>query len=367
MSVTGDSGTSTSAVAVDRRNRFIGISCGVAVVLLFSAFTLVSRLGFASSLTLADIAALRFIIAGVLMLPVLFQYGLSGVRWRDAAALAFTGGLGFALLAYAGLYLAPAVHGAVLLHGTIPLFTFVLVWVATSPTVETRRGLGLSAIALGILAMVVESIASSTPRQLLGDVALLLASVSWSAYGLLARRIGLAPAHSASIVAVLSMCCFLPLYLVLPGKAILFAPWRELVLQGVFQGVLIGAIGIFIYSRAVATLGAVETALFTAAIPCVTTLAAVLLLGEVPSAMAVVGVVIVTVGMALSMTGQNPPTRVDVAERKPKKLDSQTSSHTNEAFNTMDFRTVRRFFGDNGYEHRPFVLSQEERSWWRRS
>ena len=49
-------------------------------------------------------------------------------------------------------------------------------------------------------------------------------------------------------------------------------------LQGAFQGVLIGAASIFVYSRAVASLGAADTALFTAAVPCVTTLAAIFLL-----------------------------------------------------------------------------------------
>ena len=225
----------TASQRTERRTRAIGMLCGIVVILLFSSFTLVSRFGFASSLKLADIAALRFTIAGVLMLPVLFHYGLSGTRCRDAAALAFTGGLGFALFAYAGFSLAPASHGAVLLHGTIPLFTFVMGWAATSPAVGIRRAVGLYAIFLGILTMAIESVAYSSQRQLLGDGALLLASVSWSAYGLLVRRIGLAPAHSASIVAVLSMCCFLPVYLVLPGKAILSAPWHDLMLQGVFQ------------------------------------------------------------------------------------------------------------------------------------
>ena len=344
----------TASQRTERRTRAIGMLCGIVVILLFSSFTLVSRFGFASSLKLADIAALRFTIAGVLMLPVLLHYGLSGTRWRDAAALAFTGGLGFALFAYAGFSLAPASHGAVLLHGTIPLFTFVMGWAATSPAVGIRRAVGLYAIFLGILTMAIESVAYSSQRQLLGDGALLLASVSWSAYGLLVRRIGLAPAHSASIVAVLSMCCFLPVYLVLPGKAILSAPWHDLVLQGVFQGVLIGAIGIFVYSRAVATLGAGETALFTAAVPCVTTIAGMFLLGEAPSGIAWAGVAIVTVGMVISLNGAKPPSGAHDYEKQPDE------------FSTEYAHAVRRGGpGDDAY--RLLAEIEEKRSWWGRS
>jgi drug/metabolite transporter (DMT)-like permease len=336
------------------RTRVIGILCGVVVILLFSGFTLVSRLGFASSLRLADIAALRFVVAGMLMLPVLLHHGLSGVRWRDAAALAFTGGLGFALCAFTGLSLAPASHGAVLLHGTLPLFTFVLAWLTSSATATRRRALGLAAILLGIVSMAWDSVAGSTPRQLLGDGSLLLASISWSAYGLLARRSGLAPAHAVSIVAVFSMCSFLPIYLLLLDKAIFVAPWQELVLQGVFQGGLIGALSGFVYLRAVASLGAVETALFTAAVPCVTTIAAVLLLGEVPSGVAWAGVAVVTVGMAISLNGGNPPSDAIDPEQEP------------DDFFTKYSRGSRRGGpGDDAY--RLLAEIEEEHSWWGRS
>ena len=282
-------------------SRTVGILCGFAVILLFSGFTLVSRLGLPSSLHVLDIAALRFGVSGMLLLPVLLHYGRAGIRWRDAAALTFTGGLGFALFAYHGFALAPAAHGAVLLHGTLPLFTFVLAWLASSATASGRRTFGLATILAGVVAMAWDSVAASDRQQLLGDGSLLLASICWSAYGLLARRLGLPPARSAAIVAVLSMCCYLPVYLLLPDRNLLQVPWRELALQALFQGVLIGAVSIFVYSRAVATLGAMETALFTAAVPGVTTVMAVLLLGEVPGVPGWTGVVVVTAGMAIAL------------------------------------------------------------------
>lgn len=284
-----------------KANRAIGIACGVAVILLFSGFTLVSRLGFSSALTLPDIAALRFSIGGLLLLPVLLRYGLSGLRWYQAAALAFFGGAGFSLFAYAGFSLAPASHGAVLLHGTLPLFTFALVRLISRIKAHGRQLVGLGLIALGIVSMAWDSVASATFRQLLGDASLLLASACWSTYGVMAQRLGVRPAHAASIVAVLSMCTFVPVYLLLPGKGLLLASWPQLLLQALFQGVLIGAVSIFVYTRAVASLGAVETALFTAAVPCVTTIGAVLLLRETPSSIALAGVLIVTTGMCVAM------------------------------------------------------------------
>jgi len=283
------------------RERTIGVLCGLVVVALFSGFTLVSRIGFSSALTLPDIAALRFGIGGTLLLPVLLRHGLSGVSWRDAAALAFLGGLGFALFAYAGFSLAPASHGAVLLHGTLPLFTFALSAALVGATATRAKVAGVALISLGVAAMALDSLSGATGRQLLGDAALLLASACWSGYGLLVKRLDLPPARAAAIVAVFSMVCFLPVYAVLPGTVLFAADWRDVLVQAVFQGVFIGAVSIFVYTRAVAALGAAETALFTAAVPCVTTLAAIPLLSEVPNVAGVAGVATVTAGMIIAM------------------------------------------------------------------
>src|SRR5262249_59666430 len=101
----------------------------------------------------------------------------------------------------------------------------------------TLRGAGLALIAVGIVLMAFDSLADARPRQLLGDGFLLLASLSWSLYGVTSRRLGLPPAHSAAIVAVFSMVIFVPLYALLPGKALLAASARDLALQAAFQGV----------------------------------------------------------------------------------------------------------------------------------
>lgn len=290
-----------ATLSPDRSGRIVGVLCALIVVVLFSGFTLVSRLGFSSVLTLPDIAVLRFGLAGLFLFPVFLKYRLSGLRWHQAAGLAFFGGLGFALFAYTGFFLAPASHGAVLLHGTLPLFSFAIIRFTSGVKAGNTQAAGLFMIALGIAAMAWDSLSGATPRQLIGDGSLLLASICWSTYGVAVKRLGLAPAHAASIVAVFSMCCFVPVYLALPGKALPLAGWNEILIQGIFQGILIGVVSIFVYTRAVASLGAAETALFTAAVPCITTALAVPLLSEVPGAAAIAGIVVVTVGMAVAM------------------------------------------------------------------
>lgn len=283
----------------------VGIACALLVVALFSGFTLVSRLGFTRSpLTLPDIAALRFGVAGLLMLPVLWHYGLRGLALRRAILLAFLGGLGFALFAYAGFLMAPASHGAALLHGTLPLTTFLAAMLLTGAKAGAAKRLGLALIGIGVAAMAWDSLLGASSRQLLGDAALVCASLCWSFYAVTARRLGLAPAHAAAIVAVLSCLAYLPFYAMLPDKALWTADWQDILIQAGFQGVLLGVVSIFVYTQAVASLGAQETALFTAAVPCLTTVLAVAVLGEMPSTTAWTGVAVVTAGMAVALRGK---------------------------------------------------------------
>lgn len=302
-----------------KKERLVGISCALLSVLLFSSFNLASRLGLSSRLSLMDLAALRFGIGGILLLPALLQGDLRGVRWEHAAALALLGGLGFALLVYTGFALAPAVHGAVLLHGTLPLSTYAVLRATTGRSGPGPRPAGVLLIGAGVAFMAYDSLAVENARQIVGDLFLLLASLSWSAYGVLSRRLGLPAALGASIVSVLSGCAFLPVYVAWPGKALLTVGMRELLLQALIQGVLIGAVSIFVYTRAVAALGPAATTLFAAAVPSITTLAAVPLLSEFPSRLALAGVGIVTVGMVVAARRRGGSPSLSSAGRSPRR------------------------------------------------
>jgi drug/metabolite transporter (DMT)-like permease len=288
-------------------DQLTGICCALLVVVLFSSFTLTSRLGRRSEMGIEDLAALRFGIGALVLLPVFLKHGLAGLTLLQAVRLAFLGGVGFALFAYAGFFLAPASHGAVLLHGVLPLVTFVITFTMTQTPASRRGFTGIAVMALGIALMVIDSISSADRWQLLGDACLLAAAICWAAYGITVQQLAISPLRSAAIVAVLSMLIFWPIYLPLTGASGLIAASLEhLLLQGIFQGMLIGAASILVYTRAVATLGASGTALFTSLVPCLTTFLAVPLLGEVPGPDVLIGVATVSIGMITAVMARRP-------------------------------------------------------------
>src|SRR5438270_4035911 len=99
-----------------------GALYGLAAVSIWSGWIVVARLGLRSNLTPWDIAALRFGVAGLLLLPYLFRKGLALDRlgWIGFAAIVL-GGAAPVFLANTGLLFAPAAHAGALFPGTMPL------------------------------------------------------------------------------------------------------------------------------------------------------------------------------------------------------------------------------------------------------
>src|SRR5271157_4173545 len=89
-----------------------GALCGLGAASIWAGWIVIARLGLRTSLTPWDIAALRFGVGGLLLLPYLLRRGLAIERlgWVGLAALVFGCGAPMVLLVNAGLLFAPAAH-----------------------------------------------------------------------------------------------------------------------------------------------------------------------------------------------------------------------------------------------------------------
>lgn len=289
-----------------RRALALGYTYGAICVAIFSSFVLISRIGMRSELAAPDLLALRFGIGLLVLAPVLLRYGMQGTRLRDAIALAVLGGIGFAILAYAGIARTPATHATVFLHGTLPLSTVLIAAAYSREWPSRQRLVGIAAIAAGIGAMACDSIAHADRSQLLGDVMLFAAATLWSAYAVLARIRNVSALRAAAFVAALSCVIYLPVYLALGSGNLISASVPDLILQALFQGVVIGAVSIFAYTRATALLGPTSAALLTTIVPAITTVLSIPLLGEWPSVIVAAGIVMTTMGMVIALRATPP-------------------------------------------------------------
>jgi drug/metabolite transporter (DMT)-like permease len=92
------------------------------------------------------------------------------------------------------------------------------------------------------------------------------------------------------------------------GAHLAAAPWREVAIQAVFQGVLSAVVALLLYTSAVKMLGAARGAVFAALVPSFSLLIAIPLLHERPTELQVLGVLLVTAGMLFAL-GLHDPAR----------------------------------------------------------
>jgi drug/metabolite transporter (DMT)-like permease len=128
-----------------------GALYGLAAISIWSGWIVVARLGLQKSLTPWDIAALRFGVAGVLLLPYLTRRGLGGARlgWTGIAAIVIGGGAPV-LLANAGLLFAPAAHAGALFPGVMPLMVAILAAIVLAEPFTNAKKVGFGLILPGV-------------------------------------------------------------------------------------------------------------------------------------------------------------------------------------------------------------------------
>lgn len=273
----------------------VGYIYVLGTIAIWSGFILVSRVAGRSVLTFWDVTALRFGTAAILLLPLLYRIGLNKLLDRRMIWLAMTGGLGYALLAYAGFSYAPAAHAALLLPGMQPFFISIVAYWLQNENIDRHRRIGLALTALGVASMAFGQAGKGVGFGA-GDLLFLSASFSWAIYSILLRRWKFSPWEATAGVAGLSAFLFLPIYLLFLPSHLHEASWSAIELQAGYQGVLVVIVAMIFFTQAVASLGAVKVGTYLAIVPALASVAAVPLLGESLSLANGIGLVLVASG-----------------------------------------------------------------------
>lgn len=289
-------------------NYLRGALYGLAAVCIWAAFIVVSRLGVQTSLTPWDVAAIRFAVAGVLLLPYLLRKGLSLDRlgWSGLAAIVVGAGAPMVLLVNAGLLFAPASHAGALFPGVMPSMVAILAAAILKERFTPQKTAGLALIVIGAVGIVWASSGILGGNQNIGHLLFLCAGLAWAGYTVAMRRAQLDGLHAAAIAAVASLALYLPAYAIFAPTSFLKAPFLDVALQAVVQGVLTAIVALLLYGRMVAILGATGGAAFVALTPALTALAAIPILDEWPSAIDWISIVLISLGVYLVSGGPLP-------------------------------------------------------------
>jgi drug/metabolite transporter (DMT)-like permease len=285
-----------------------GAFYGFVAVCIWAAFIVVSRLGVSTTLTPWDVAAIRFTVAGVLLLPYVIRKGLALERlgWIGIGAIILGCGAPMVLLVNVGLLFAPAAHGGALFPGVMPLMVALLAAVILKEAFTSQKTVGLALIVLGAIGIVWMTGGAVGTKQNLGHALFLAAGFVWACYTVAMRRARLDGLHAAAIAGVGSLVLYLPAYALIAGTSVFKAPPFDIALQAIVQGVLTAIVALLLYGRMVSLLGATSGAAFVALTPAMTALMGIPILGEWPSAIDWVAIAMISIGVYAVSGGPLP-------------------------------------------------------------
>lgn len=264
-------------------------------VVLWASFVLLSRAAGGSGLNPFDLAALRFGVASLVLLPAWWIGGRPAIFDQRLCVLGLLGGLGYALGAYTGLHIAPASHGAVLLSGILPFFMVVMSWLVLGETPGSRRFVSLGFIGVGVLSVAIHSM-GNLAQSWHGDLILVASSAIWALYTVLVKRWQKTPWEVTVGVALVAAILYMPVYLLFLPKAIHSASWGVILGQGFFHGILVVVVAMWLFLQAMARLGPNRLGAVMALVPALAGLGAVFILGESSSWLLLTGFALTSAG-----------------------------------------------------------------------
>jgi drug/metabolite transporter (DMT)-like permease len=286
-----------------RMRAALAVGAAALAMLIYAGQFVFSRWSMTRTLSLWDLAALRFMVAGLLSVAIVVRHPPAGARsWRRIAVLSIGAGAPYTLVMYAGLTLAPASHGAVIITGATPVFAAMLAWLWLGERQAASKSLGLALIVIGLILVGWPELRGGGSAWL-GDVLFTVAAVLWAVFTVAVHNWRIAPLPATAAVWVLALP-YLPAYVLVAHGRLLDAPRGEVVFQGLFQGLGVAIIALALYAWAIRVLGDGRAALFMPLVPVFAVLLGVAVLGEVPAAVQVLGIVGVTLGMALAAAGR---------------------------------------------------------------
>ncbi len=271
------------------------------VVIIWSGWVVVSRLGAVQTLTIYDLVALRFVVATVAVAPFVWRYWPRQLLWWQIALISCGQGVPYLLLAFGGFQFAPASHAGIMMNGTLPVLAALLGWVWLKDRPDRWKMIGMAVILVGcgLIGWDRDSVGVA-PDAWIGHL-LFVASALFIAVNMIATRAWqFTPMQAMVCIPTVNLAWFAPLYLAVLPKAVSAAPWPEIILQGAYQGLGPSVVAVLLFTTAVRSIGTSATAAMMAMVPGVAALLAIPVLSEWPSLAAWAGLLLATAGILLA-------------------------------------------------------------------
>jgi len=293
-------------VAAKSNERVLGYLSAAGVFCIWSGFLVFSRAGVQSGLTPFDLTALRFMVAGALILPFAVAWWPRHLPLHATLLMSICGpGALYSILMYFGLKHSSAAYGGVFANGTLPVFTILLGFFFARQMPSRRQIIAVLILVIGAVLIGVPGLRSGGSSVVSAIAFFLAASAVLSVYFLGVRQWQVGPREALALVSLPNAVIFLPVWFFFLPSTIHDAPWSTIWLQAAFQGLGPGFLAVILFSISARILGPMPSAGLAAAVPASATLLAIPVLGEIPAAIEWIGIAIVTAGLVLLLSGQS--------------------------------------------------------------
>ena len=218
--------------------RALGLLCALGFFCVWTSFIVYSRAGMLSGLTPYDVAALRFAVAGILVLPFAIAWWPRHLTPLAMVVMASFGpGAIYAVLTFLGLSQSSAAYAGVFSNGSLPVFTMLLAFGFTREVPTRYQVIAVSTLMAGALLVGWQGIWQGGEDVVMAIVFFLCASAVLSFYVFGVKHWKLAPREALALVTLPNALIYLPLWFWYLPSGMADTDIQTILVQGLFQGI----------------------------------------------------------------------------------------------------------------------------------
>jgi len=243
---------------------------------------------------------MRYGISAIFALPVVLYFkSWQNMPLKRIVAFSFLMSPFYILLVFGGFYFAPAAHGGIFMNGVLPAITLFIGWLWNKEKAVPRQLLGVVMIIVGAALAVADASQLSLIGSWKGDLMFFGGAIFFSGYLVISRRWQIKTTQILLCSSVINAIIYVPVWYFFLPSGIAEASQSQLLLQGLYQGLIPNLVGLLLVAYAVRQVGSAATAAFMAAVPAMGTVLSLLFLGEAPGLLGWYSLAVLTPGIVL--------------------------------------------------------------------
>lgn len=268
----------------------------IITMLIWGSFSLLSRVSAQWNIQIWDLLALRFTVASLILLPILYykkdyHYLLS----YRSMLIALVGSVGYCVFVYLGFYYAPVVHGVILLNGLFPILAGIMAWIFIKQPFDRHTKISMIII-ISTFILMSFLVVRTNYHFSIGDVFFVGSAICWAGFSVLLKKWKFTAWQVMVSLAIWSMILYLPFYFLLVTPKLNNVQFHHLAIQTIFHSIIVVIVATLSYAKAVEKIGIFKAGTIANIAPFTAPILAVFLLNEPLNMVMVCGLIGMAIG-----------------------------------------------------------------------